>query len=181
MSLREVLTPVLRVLETLHIPYAVIGGYAVAAWGQIRATRDIDLVCESSDLDRLKTALAEASLRFEHRRGDSEDPIGHVIRVEVPVNDGVEEIDIIAEIRDAPAGIVRRSRRVALEGLNLQIAAPEDMLLLKVLAGSPLDLEDARSILHANDLQMKDLQLNWPPRLLHILKNLADEVEGNQT
>jgi hypothetical protein len=40
--------PVLRVLERLGAPYALIGGYAIAAWGFARSTIDIhiDLLTE---------------------------------------------------------------------------------------------------------------------------------------
>ena len=38
------LTKILAVLRRLNIPVVLVGGYAVAAWGAVRATRDIDLL-----------------------------------------------------------------------------------------------------------------------------------------
>jgi len=43
MNLRDVLARIDGLLKRCGIEYAVIGGYAVAAWGEVRATRDIDL------------------------------------------------------------------------------------------------------------------------------------------
>jgi len=52
-------------LESAGIPYAVIGGNAVAAWvGRVdpsatRATRDVDLLVERRDLDRITKVMAD--------------------------------------------------------------------------------------------------------------------------
>lgn len=52
-------------LSTAEVPFAVIGGNAVAAWvatvddGAVRNTRDVDLLMNESDLDRATEALAK--------------------------------------------------------------------------------------------------------------------------
>ena len=56
-------------LEAANVPYAIIGGNAVATWvGRVdpsatRATRDVDLLVQRRDLDALTAAMA--SLDFE--------------------------------------------------------------------------------------------------------------------
>jgi hypothetical protein len=89
MNLHDVLAPLVAILDRQRIAYAVIGGYAVAAWGELRATRDVDLYCNAGDLGVLKRALQSAALCFEHRVGDSEDPISDVIRIEAGSGDTV--------------------------------------------------------------------------------------------
>jgi len=44
MNLKDVFTQVDALMKHSQIKYAVIGGYAVAAWGEVRATRDVDLL-----------------------------------------------------------------------------------------------------------------------------------------
>jgi hypothetical protein len=59
-------------LDRAKVPYAVIGGNAVAAWvaradeSVVRATQDVDLLLRRADLDAAEKALAEAG--FIHRR-----------------------------------------------------------------------------------------------------------------
>ena len=59
-------------LENAQIPYAVIGGNAVAAWvGQVdqsavRFTQDVDLLILRSDLDAIKSALETAGFIDRH-------------------------------------------------------------------------------------------------------------------
>ena len=151
MNLREVLAPIVGLLERTRVAYAIIGGYAVAAWGELRATRDVDLLCNAKDVDLLKSELKTAGLDFEHRIGDSDDPISDVIRIHVGSADDIYEIDVLAGIKAAPAGLLQRSRTVQIENLALKVASPEDMIILKLLGGSALDIEDARGILRVQN------------------------------
>lgn len=54
---------VTKALDTAGIPYAVIGGNAVAAWvgranpSAVRATKDVDLLVERADLDRISSVM----------------------------------------------------------------------------------------------------------------------------
>ena len=159
-----------------QIPYAVIGGYAVAAWGEERATRDVDLLC-LNDSQKIIKALQEENLQFEHRCGDWEDPISEVIRIDFSDQDSPFEVDIVIGIKNAPVGIFDRIRKLTIEDLSIPIASPEDMVLLKLLAGSARDLEDARSILQIQGTRL-DLNLMkqiCPQNHKDALKKLLNE------
>ena len=62
-------------LDGAQIPYAVIGGNAVAAWvskideAAVRNTADVDLLLERSDLDSAINALAQAGFVHRHAAG----------------------------------------------------------------------------------------------------------------
>ena len=62
-------------LETAGVPYAVVGGNAVAAWvsradeAAVRNTRDVDLLLRRADLPAATAALEKAG--FVHRRDAS--------------------------------------------------------------------------------------------------------------
>jgi len=59
-------------LEAAGVPYAVIGGNAVAAWvskvdpGAARNTVDVDILVNRADFEAVKTAMAKAG--FHHRK-----------------------------------------------------------------------------------------------------------------
>src|SRR5437870_10499717 len=65
-KVRERLLKATSALEAAQIPYAVVGGNAVASWvatvdeGAIRNTRDIDLLVQRADLPAITTALEQA-------------------------------------------------------------------------------------------------------------------------
>src|SRR5499427_5388292 len=62
-------------LEQAGIPYAVIGGNAVAAWvarvdeSAVRNTQDVDILLRRDDLEAAKAALAKAGFIFRHVKG----------------------------------------------------------------------------------------------------------------
>jgi hypothetical protein len=61
-----------KALSAAGVPYAVVGGNAVAAWvsrvdtAAVRNTRDVDILLRRADLDRARAAMEAAG--FTHRR-----------------------------------------------------------------------------------------------------------------
>src|SRR5438309_10750020 len=71
-KVRDRLRRAAAALEQAQIPYAVVGGNAVAAWvsevdeAAVRNTRDVDILLRRADLDRAKEALAKAGFIYRH-------------------------------------------------------------------------------------------------------------------
>ena len=74
-KVRERLLRAAAALEKAGVPYAVVGGNAVAAWVAkvdemaVRNTRDVDVLLNRRDLERAKQALEAAGFVFEHAAG----------------------------------------------------------------------------------------------------------------
>ncbi|RIK88169.1 MAG: hypothetical protein DCC67_01095 [Planctomycetota bacterium] len=74
-KVRERLHRSTQALEAAGVPYAVIGGNAVAAWvskvdpGAARNTIDVDLIVNRSDLEAAKTAMAKAGFEYHYSYG----------------------------------------------------------------------------------------------------------------
>ena len=71
-KVRERLHRAAGALEHAGVPYAVVGGNAVAAWVSqvdetaVRNTQDVDLILRRGDLDAAKEALAKAGFVYRH-------------------------------------------------------------------------------------------------------------------
>src|ERR1041384_3250189 len=71
-KVRDRLLRAARALEAAGVPYAIVGGNAVAAWvsevdeSAVRNTRDVDILLRRADLDRAKEALAKAGFVYRH-------------------------------------------------------------------------------------------------------------------
>src|SRR5207253_1566390 len=74
-KVRERLLRASSALEKAGIPYAVVGGNAVASWvssvdeAAVRNTQDVDLLLRRSDLDAATAALAPAGFVRRHVAG----------------------------------------------------------------------------------------------------------------
>jgi hypothetical protein len=62
-------------LEIAAVPYAVVGGNAVAAWvakidpAAVRNTQDVDMILARADFESAKTALSKAGFVYRHVKG----------------------------------------------------------------------------------------------------------------
>jgi hypothetical protein len=74
-KVRERLSRAAAALEAANVPYAVVGGNAVAAWVSrvdetaVRNTRDVDLLMRREDLGAATVALASAGFLHRHAAG----------------------------------------------------------------------------------------------------------------
>lgn len=134
---------VVALLTTHQIPHALIGAAALAARGIARSTYDIDmLTADPRVLDRgLWADLVNGGAAVDIRRGDEDDPLGGVVRVEAARE---RPVDIIL-------GRLGWHRRAVDRAETLPDGPPVvtagDLILLKLYAGGPQDLWDVRELL----------------------------------
>lgn len=130
-------------LDQAGIPHALIGAAALAAAGVARSTFDIDvLVLESSVLSEAAWAsLGHEGASVEIRRGDDDDPLKGVVRIEATAE---RPVDVIV---GRPAWQARVLERAVKADIGPRVATPCDLILLKLYAGGSQDLWDIRELL----------------------------------
>jgi hypothetical protein len=140
------MTLIQRVAELLaerQVRYALIGAAALAARGIARSTYDIDLL--TTDARVLAASLWEPlrakAATVDIRRGDDDDPLGGVVRVDLP---GERPVDIVLGKQAWQARAVERAERPA---GGLPVVSARDLVLLKLYAGGAQDLWDVRELL----------------------------------
>lgn len=157
-----------RTLRGRRLPFMFIGGQAVLLHGAPRLTHDVDVTVGVSP-ERVRDVLAAC------------EELGLEVLVADPA--GFAEETFVLPARHRPTGVrvdfifsntvyergaISRAVDVALAGEKLPFAAAEDLLLLKLFAGRPRDLEDARSI-----VRRQQGRLDWP-----YLEQWAEEFAG---
>ena len=149
-SFENAIAQLSSVLDECNIPYALIGGLAVAVWGVPRATEYIDLLADLRPSRELEAALRAEGFRVEWRRGDPEDPIPLLLRLNSATG---PEIDIVCATRGWEREMLSRAITVRLPtGLEAPVMAAEDLIVLKLIAGGPGDLIDVAELLQRTSL-----------------------------
>lgn len=133
-------------LAEARVPYAVTGGFAVAAWGEIRTTADIDLLLDVDEASAhmLSASLARAGL------GMSVDDVRDVLRegghVTIFDQRSIYHADALLA-QNAPVRLeIRDAREAVVFGARCRVVAPEDLLVHKLRFGSAQDVRDAEGI-----------------------------------
>lgn len=141
----KALASVAAVFRARSVPYALMGGLAVAAWGAPRATEDIDLLADVTPSPELDSALRASGFEVEWRRGAADDPIPLLLRL---CGRSGPEIDVLCATRAWEREMLARAVRLRLaQGLEIPVIAVEDLIVLKLLAGGPGDLADVADLL----------------------------------
>lgn len=162
-----------RQLDTSSIPYMIIGGQAVLLYGRPRLTRDIDItlgvdtdqfariddVCRSLGLE----SLAEDGYAFALKT--------KVLPVEAP--DSKVRVDFIFSFTPYETQAIERANRVSLDDSVVRFASCEDVVIHKMVAGRPIDLEDVRHLIAKN---RKQLDLSYLRRWLVEFSGLAEHA-----
>jgi hypothetical protein len=142
-----VLGKVAAACDRAGVRYAIIGGVAANAYGLGRVTRDADFVVELAPGDpapagRLARELLHEGFRFSPEMFEARLARGASLFF---LHLGLVRADLLFARPDRPA--LEHRRVIEYEGRRLWFASPEDVVALKLVAGRPRDLEDARGIL----------------------------------
>lgn len=151
-DLTKPLRDFVAIFESQRIPYVLMGGMAVAAHGLPRPTHDVDftIVLPREQLADLFDAVTQAGYMVPEafRKGWIDEVAGMpLVRVQMWVRDKPIDIDIFLAESGYQHEIVKRKVRVQVEGQQAWLVSPEDLILLKLIAGRPRDLGDIGDIL----------------------------------
>jgi len=146
----EILSRLGATLSRHDLPYIIIGGQAVLLYGEPRLTRDIDVTLgvDVDHLNELLVVVRELSLK------PIPEDIESFVR-ETMVLPALNEptgirIDFIFSFTPYEQEAIKRARKIPLMEQEVCFASPEDVIIHKIFAGRPRDIEDAKTIILKN-------------------------------
>lgn len=143
--LSEVLERVARALAAARIPYMVIGGQAVLVHGEPRLTRDIDVTLGVS-LDRLADVVSAAAAAGLKPLVDPESFARETMVL--PCSDAASgvRVDLVLSESGFERDAIRRAIAVRIGSTDVSFVTAADLVVQKIVAARPRDLEDVRAI-----------------------------------
>jgi len=152
LPVQRFLLEAIAVLDRLGIPYAIMGGFAVRTWGVPRPTYDADLAVAVTE-DRVAALLdaleaGDFNVPDEHRKGFF-DRLAGTLKFKITRFEGhtVWQVDFFLVRGAFLESAIARRKRTRLSGQEVWVLAPEDLILLKLLAYRRKDQLDVEEIL----------------------------------
>lgn len=153
MSERLRLRELLERLTSADVRFVLVGGLAVNAWGYIRATRDVDVVPESSEenlakLDGLLTELG-GKVDVGGRLLDS-DAISTFLKTgdRTLVVTELGRVDVLQGLPQVPTFSVldAEATEIDVDGLSVRVCSLEHLLAMKRASERPRDRDDLEAL-----------------------------------
>lgn len=147
LDIYEEMLLLVRRLEQERIDYALCGGMALAVYGVIRATVDIDLLVLTSELDKALEAARQLGFDLHALPMVLAQGRVHIHRVTKvdPASEHPLSIDFLP-VTDVLHKVWEERRRVELEEGGIWVVSRSGLVRMKRLRGSALDKEDIRKL-----------------------------------
>jgi hypothetical protein len=177
-KVRERLLRAVAALEKAQVPYAVIGGNAVAAWvsrvdeAAVRNTQDVDILLRRADFDAAKAAMEAAGFVYRHVKSID-------MFLDGPGTKARDAVHVIfASEKVKPDDVVAAPDVTESElGDSFRVVALESLVRMKLVANRDKDRTHLRDL-----VELGLIDATWPakfpPELAARLQHILDTPDG---
>ena len=157
----KILSGIGKSLKKHNLPYIIIGGQAVLLYGEPRLTRDIDITLGVS-IDLLETLLnVVRELSLKPLPEDIEAFVRQTMVLPTLDETTGIRVDFIFSFTPYETEAIKRAKKITILDKKVNFASPEDLIIHKIFAGRPRDIEDVRTVLLKNPNIEKQYIRGW--------------------
>ena len=129
-----------------RVPFAAVGGAALAVRGVARSTFDVDLLCTDVSVatEAFWVVVARDGPLVDVRNGDGDDPLRGLVRVSARDE---RPVDVVVGRGAWLQGVLARAEPFRFLDARVPVVRASDLVLLKLHAGGTQDLWDVRQLL----------------------------------
>lgn len=158
---QKLLEAIALALEKRSIEYMVIGGQALLVYGEPRLTQDIDITLALGVEGLPKILELTKELRWKTLVESPQDFVQNTMVLPCrDVASGIR-IDLIFSHSPYESQAFGRIRKIRVGKANVCFAAVEDLIIHKIVAARPRDLEDVKNVLIKNPKIDLDYLKKW--------------------
>lgn len=143
----DLLAALAAALHSLGARWYLFGAQAALIWGRPRLTADVDVTVrlDPEDPERLVRALEAAG--FTLRVAPDADFVRRTRVLPFAYGRDGLALDVVLAGPGLEEAFLERARTVTVAGVRVPVISPEDLIVTKILAGRPKDIEDIRGVL----------------------------------
>jgi hypothetical protein len=183
-NLTQSLHEITAIFEAFSVRYAVMGGFAVRIHGIPRPTYDIDFTV-ALDRGRLQEFFDRAinagySVAEPYLQGWVDQVAGMpLVKLRMYLQDHGVDVDIFLAESEFQESVLARRQCEDFEEGKVWFVSPEDLILLKLIAGRPRDFVDVQDVLFTQS-QLDELYLRHWAAALNITERLEQALRDSQ-
>jgi hypothetical protein len=136
-------------MEELDAGWYLFGAQAVQIWGLPRLSADVDVTVLPGGVTSATLVERLERFGFDLRVSDVEDFVRRTRVLPFVHRASRLPLDLVLGGPGPEEEFLARARKVLVEGVEIPVISPEDLIVTKVLASRPKDLEDVRGILRS--------------------------------
>jgi len=177
--LEHLLKKIAKTLKEHDISYMIIGGQAVLLYGEPRLTKDIDITLGigPESLEGFLILVKRAGLKVLIK--EVHDFVNQTFVLPTIDEKSGFRVDFIFSTSSYEQAALQRVSYVKLGEVTISFASIEDLLIHKIIAGRPRDIEDVRIILLKNREYDHGYIVKWLKDFDKILdKNYVSQFEN---
>ncbi|MGA2062152.1 MAG: nucleotidyl transferase AbiEii/AbiGii toxin family protein [Thermoguttaceae bacterium] len=171
-------------LEQESVPYMIFGGQAVLLYGEPRITRDIDVTLGLDAAQPEPILRLIKLLRLIVLVDEVEDFLRQTFVLPVLDPESNIRIDFVFSLSEFERQAIKRSKQVAIGNVKIRFVSLEDLIILKIFAGRPRDLEDVKSLIKKNpgfdrsfvETSLQDFDSELDIHCLHSFNQIMQEL-----
>ncbi len=144
------------VFDELGLGWFVFGAQAVVVRGHPRMTADLDLTIQASDDDLPELVRGLTAAEFDVRVEDVEDFVRKTRVMPVVHRPTTMPVDVVVAGTPLESLFLAGATLEDFGGVDAPVISAEHLVVTKLLAGRPKDLEDVRGVLAASGADFDD-------------------------
>ena len=161
MAFEKILSDLATTLERAGIPYMIIGGQAVLVHGEPRLTNDIDVTLALEPIEAEKILELLPSIHLVPLVDRVTEFLQETFVLPAQHEETGIRVDFIFSLSDYEREAIARAVTTRIGSAKVRVATVEDVIIHKLVAARPRDIEDVRGLLAKNPQYDEQYILKW--------------------
>ena len=162
----DVLAALARAFASLNIPWYVFGAQAALIWGRPRMTTDVDVTVRLGDADSHALVGALQACGFDLRVVATPEFVQQTRVLPLMHQLTGLAVDVVLAGPGLEDEFLARAVVLDIGGTRVPIISAEDLIVTKILAGRPKDIDDIRGVLEERGSRLDIDQIRTTLKML---------------
>ena len=156
-----------------EVPWYLFGAQAAIIWGSPRLSADVD-VTATIEPEAVDTFIETMRQHGFHLVVDDSDFLARTRVLPFAHSGTGMPLDVVLAGPGLEEEFLRRAIEVDIRDEEIPVISPEDLIITKVLAGRPKDIEDVRGVIHARRVSIDEERIRT---ILHLLEEALGQSD----